>query len=71
MLQDEGAGDEDEEDAAANGGPAEAVTVTADDLAEDEWGPAKKAGKKGKEGKNVAVEEPELDGGALCDLAVC
>jgi translation initiation factor 5B len=38
--------------------------VTAEDLAEEEWGPVKeKKGKKGKKGKKAAKDELEEEGG--------
>lgn len=61
MLQggDDGAA-EDGADGAANGGPTEAVAVTADDLADEDFGPTNaKAGKKNKKGKK-ADEDDDL-----------
>lgn len=40
----------------------EPVAATADDLADEEWGPVKdKKGKKGKKDKKEVEEEPEAD----------
>lgn len=50
----------DTEGAAAKGdisAPAKPVTVTADDLADEEWGPVKEKGGKKKKGKKGKVDE--------------
>lgn len=48
-------------EAAAAGGDISAskapIQVTADDLADEEWGPVEEKGKKGKKGKNSKIEQ--------------
>ena len=62
-------GDDDEEDEApieASATPAEdveskkPVEMTAEELADEEWGSAKSKGKKGKKGKRSEILEPLL-----------
>ena len=48
-----------------------AIQVTAEELADEEWGPVKdKKGKKGKGKKGKAVQEDEEVPGMLCDFAL-
>lgn len=59
----------DGEAAAAKGNisaPKSGVTVTPDDLADEEWGPVKERGKKGKKGKDKKskVEDEDATAGA-------
>ena len=57
---------EDEDNGTANGGPSEAVAVTADDLEDDDFGPSKKSGKKGKKEKKDLVQEAVGNDGEQC-----
>lgn len=68
----------DGEAAAANGdisAPQKPAQMTAEELADEEWGPVKEKGKKGKKGKakkSKAQEQDEEDkpGASLCTSSV-
>jgi translation initiation factor 5B len=54
----------DGEAAAARGdisAPGSGISVTPDDLADQEWGPVKEKGKKGKKGKGKEVKAADED----------